>query len=110
MYYITEAPGEGFSNFKAGLNVDGFVFDCQDAEELCNSLKHRFPKKPLFGMVLRSRMNGKSPGTDYVILAGDLSALVRAVLSAFGSQGLRDRLRPLGDVVMNSKLIFEARP
>ena len=66
------------------FNVDGFVFDCQDAEELCNSLKHRFPKKPLFGMVPRSRVNGKSPGTDYVIPAGDSSALVRAVLSAFG--------------------------
>ena len=68
------------------FNVDGFVFDCQDQddEELCQSLKHRFPTKPHFVMVPKSRMNGKSPRADYVIPAGDSGALVTAVLSAIG--------------------------
>ena len=68
------------------FNVDGFVFDFQDQddEELCQSLKRRFPKKPLFAMVSKSHMNGNSPETDYVIPARDSGALVTAVLSAFG--------------------------
>jgi hypothetical protein len=66
------------------FNVDGFVFDYRDEEELCQSLKERFPKKPLFVVVLKSKMNGNSPRADYVIPAGDLSALVTAVLSVFG--------------------------
>ena len=68
------------------FNVDGFVFDYpdQDDEELCRSLKHRFPKKPLFAMVPKSHMNGHSPEADYVIPAGGSRALVSAVLSAFG--------------------------
>lgn len=70
------------------FDVDGFVFDCgRDDEisvEMCESLKARFPKKPLFVVVPASRINGNSPKGDYVIPAGDLRSLVSAVLSVLG--------------------------
>jgi len=68
------------------FNVDGFVFDCQDNdnEELCESLKDRFPKKPLFVLVPESQANGTSPTADYVIPAGDIEALVKTVVTVLG--------------------------
>jgi len=65
------------------FNVDGFVFDYQEDEKLSQSLQDRFPKKPLFVVVPKSRMNGNSPRADYVIPAGN-SPLVTAVLAALG--------------------------
>lgn len=71
------------------FDVDGFVFDCgredEISVEMCESLKARFPKKPLFVVVPAARINGNSPKGDYVIPAGDVRALVRAVLTVLGS-------------------------
>ena len=68
------------------FNVDGFVFDCQDNDndELCESLKDRFPKKPLFVLVPESHTNGTSPTADYVIPAGNVEALVKTVMAVLG--------------------------
>ena len=70
------------------FDVDGFVFDCgRDDEisvEMCESLKGRFPKKPLFVLVPASRINGNSPKGDYAIPAGNSHALVTAVVSVLG--------------------------
>lgn len=71
------------------FDVDGFVFDCGRADEIslemCESLKDRFPKKPLFVLAPASSIKGKSPRADQLIPAGDLPALVDAVVSVLGS-------------------------
>lgn len=71
------------------FEIDGFIFECgrndETSGEMCESLKTRFPKKPLFVLVPASRINGNSPKGDYVIPTGNSRALVNMVVSVLGT-------------------------
>lgn len=71
------------------FDVDGYVVDCPPgdalATEICDSLKERHPKRPLFAVVAESASNGHAPKcADYVIAGNDPQKLLAAVLEVFG--------------------------
>jgi hypothetical protein len=72
------------------IDVDGFVLDCDPRlgtlGELCETLKKRYPKKPIF-VILSGKM--KAPRqADFAIEEGDPRPLLDAVLSVFGKPRL----------------------
>lgn len=72
------------------IDVDGFVLDCDprmgDFETICDSLKARYPKKPVF-VILSGKI--KPPQrADFAIPEGDPRPLLDAVLRFFGKPRL----------------------
>jgi predicted DNA-binding transcriptional regulator AlpA len=71
------------------FDVDGFVVDhipgVDSAEETCEALKTRYPKKPLF-TIIHAGVNGSfAPQcADYVIVVDDPQELLTAVVEVFG--------------------------
>jgi CheY-like chemotaxis protein len=79
------------------FDVDGFVLDqipgLDSAEEVCEALRERYPKKPIFAMLNAAESpaaNGDAARTraDYLILDNDAQQLLIAVLEVFGTPRL----------------------
>jgi DNA-binding response OmpR family regulator len=82
------SPEELFSTAEK-FDVDAFVVDCPPgdvlASEICESLKERHPRKPLFAVVAESATDGRAPKcADYVIAGNNPQKLLAAVVEVFG--------------------------
>lgn len=73
------------------IDVDGFVLDCAPgfagSFELCELLKQRYPKKPIFATIGEKARGPKT--ADYVIRGDDPRILLDAVLKRFGKPKLQ---------------------
>jgi CheY-like chemotaxis protein len=70
------------------FDVDAFVLDYvptdEIATEVCESLKERYPKKPIFAVAPASS-DGEAKGcADHVVAGNDPQLLLTAVLAVFG--------------------------
>ena len=71
------------------FDVDGFVLDhipgLDSAEEACEALKARYPKKPIF-TIIHAGVNGSfAPQcADYAVVGDDPQELLTAVVEVFG--------------------------
>lgn len=85
-YSVEEAYSTG-----ERYDVDGFVLDevpgSDAGEEMCESLKERNPKKPVF-LVTASGDDAPRKCADYVVASVDPEALLTAVLAVFGTPRL----------------------
>ncbi len=71
------------------FDVDGFVLDyipdTEIAEEICESLKERYPRKPIFAVTGLTATNGRRPAcADYLVPGADPQQLLTSVLEVFG--------------------------
>jgi|SRR5689334_11606558 len=73
------------------LDVDGFVLDCDPgvagSNQLCDLLKQRYPKKPIFATVADKARGPKT--ADDLIEGDDPRALLDAVLKRLGKPKLQ---------------------
>jgi CheY-like chemotaxis protein len=84
------SPGEVLATAQS-VEVDGFIMDCHaegtDSGPLCEILKNRYPKKPIFAVVGAKDRGPKR--ADCVIQDDDPRALLDAVLKFFGKPKLQ---------------------
>ena len=71
------------------FDVDGFVLDhipgVDSAEETCEALKARYPKKPIFTIIHDTANGSFAPQcADYAIVGDDPQQLLTAVVEVFG--------------------------
>jgi hypothetical protein len=83
---------EAFSTAEK-FDVDGFVLDYvpedEMADEICDSLKERYPKKPIFAVAPASFTEQGAKGcADHVVGGSDPQLLLNAVLAVFGTPRL----------------------
>jgi len=73
------------------IDVDGFVLDCHSgrngANDLCDLIKERFPRKRVFAVVGEKERGPKS--ADYIIQGEEPRPLIDAVLECFGKPKLQ---------------------
>ena len=73
------------------VDVDGFVLDCDPgiagSNQLCDLLKQRYPKKPIFATVAHKADAPKT--ADFVIEGDDPRALLDGVLKRLGKPKLQ---------------------
>jgi DNA-binding NtrC family response regulator len=86
---LTAMSAEELFSTAEKFDVDAFVVDCPPgdalATEICESLKERHPRKPLFAVVAESAIDGHAPKcADYAIAGNNPQKLLAAVLEAFG--------------------------
>jgi hypothetical protein len=83
---------EAFSTAEK-FDVDGFVVDYEPgdemADEVCASLKERFPKKPIFAVAPATLSNDQAKRcADHVVPGADPQLLLDVVLAVFGTPRL----------------------
>jgi DNA-binding NarL/FixJ family response regulator len=85
---------EAFSTAER-FDVDGFVLDHipgdDIAAELCESLKERYPKKPIFAVASAALKEGEAEAVrcaDHVVSGSDPQQLLNVVIAVFGTPRL----------------------
>ncbi len=82
---------EAFSTAEK-FDVDGFVLDYERgdemADEICASLKERFPKKPIFAVALPALPDQAKRCAEHVVPGSDPQLLLDVVLAVFGTPRL----------------------